>query len=74
MLIEENIRKIIVFSFFCFLYVSIVFYVLCNGEIPNFMNPVENWKWFLLMYTPTLSYLTTAKIYKDPLIKMSEII
>lgn len=60
-------KEIILFTFLSYLLLSIFFIVFCGSNIPNPTDPLDSWKYAVLMYTPTIAAFITSKIFKtDP--------
>lgn len=61
---RKEIKVFIVLSYFL---LSLFFHIFCDSTIPNPSDPFDSWKFAILMYTPTIAAILTAKIFKtDP--------
>lgn len=57
-------KDVITFILISYLSGYLIFKFICSNEIPDFSNPLEIWKAFLLMPTPTLSAFLTSYLFK----------
>lgn len=57
-------KDVITFILISYLSCYFIFKFICSNEIPDFSNPLEIWKAFLLMSTPTLSAFLTSYLFK----------
>jgi membrane protease YdiL (CAAX protease family) len=68
-----NYKQILTFTFLSFLLVSVGFYVVCGGEIPDPTQFNQSWKIPMLMYSPAIAAFLTSKIYKEPWFTFEEV-
>jgi uncharacterized protein len=66
-------KEINVFIAISYLLLSLFFIIFCNSTLPNPSDPLDSWKFAVLMYTPTLAAILTSKIFKTKPFNKNEI-